>query len=254
MKRNVRKAPAARRAGKRPLQKRAEPQRTTRLPRAERERQIVQEAIKFFAEVGFAGDTRELAKRLQVTHPLLFRYFPSKDALIERVYQEVYIGRWNPYWELIIADRSLPIRTRMVQFYKLYAKTILAYEWVRLFMFSGLKGADMNRRWFALVGERIVVPLCREIRAAYGLPDPEQVPLAQTELELVWGVNSRVFYFGVRKYVYGMQVPSDLDALIEAEVDTFFDGFVGTLKRSVPALSGVPARNRRSRGLTAAAR
>jgi len=70
----------------------------------------------------------------------------------------------------------------------------------------------------------------------------------------VWGVNSRVFYFGVRKYVYGMQVPSDLDALIEAEVDTFFDGFVGTLKRSMPALSSAPARNRRSRGLTAAAR
>jgi AcrR family transcriptional regulator len=255
MKRNVRKAPEARRVGKRPLQKRAEPQRTTRLPRAERERHIVHEAIKFFAEVGFGGDTRELAKRLNVTHPLLFRYFPSKDALIERVYQEVYIGRWNPYWELIIADRSLPIRTRMVQFYKLYAKTILAYEWVRLFMFSGLKGADMNRRWFALVGERIVVPLCREIRAAYGLPGPEQVPLTQTELELVWGVNSRVFYFGVRKYVYGMQVPSDLDALIEAEVDIFFDGFVGTLKRSIPALSGAPARtsrNRRSRSLAAA--
>jgi len=43
-------------------------------------------------------------------------------------------------------------------------------------------------------------------------------------MELVWGVNSRVFYFGVRKYVYGMPVPADLDALIEAEVDTFFDG------------------------------
>ena len=255
MKRNVRKAPAARRAGKRPLQKRAEPQRTTRLPRAERERQIVQEAIKFFAEVGFAGDTRELAKRLKVTHPLLFRYFPSKDALIERVYQEVYIGRWNPYWELIIADRSLPIRTRMMQFYKLYAKTILAYEWVRLFMFSGLKGADMNRRWFALVGERIVAPICHEIRAAYALPDPSRVPLSEAELELVWGVNSRVFYFGVRKYVYGMQVPSDLDALIEAEVNTFFDGVVSTLKRAIPALADSaarPARTRRARGLAAA--
>ncbi len=253
-KRSVRSASRARRNGRKPRKNEA-PQRAVRLPRAERERHIVQEAIKFFAEVGFGGDTRELAKRLNVTHPLLFRYFPSKDALIERVYQEVYVGRWNPYWEVIIADRSLPIRARMAQFYKLYARTILAYEWVRLFMFSGLKGADMNRRWFALVGERIVKPLCREIRAAHGLPDPQQVPLTEAELELVWGVNSRVFYFGVRKYVYGMQVPSDLDALIEAEVDTFFDGIVSTLKRAVPALAlGSPrtVRARRSRSLATA--
>jgi AcrR family transcriptional regulator len=244
---------APHRSTQRPLPKGRQPQRATRLPRAERERHIVQEAIRFFAEVGFGGDTRELAKRLHVTHPLLFRYFPSKDALIERVYQEVYIGRWNPYWELIIADRSLPIRARMAQFYKLYAKTILAYEWVRLFMFSGLKGADMNRRWFALVGSRIVAPLCREIRAEHGLPDAEQVPLTEKELELVWGVNSRVFYFGVRKYVYGMQVPSDLDALIEAEVDTFFDGFLSTLKRAVPELVAArSARTRRARGVAAA--
>jgi AcrR family transcriptional regulator len=253
MKRNTRGHPPAHRTEAGKTRKNKAPPRAARLPRAERERHIIDEAIKFFAEVGFGGDTRELAKRLHVTHPLLFRYFPSKDALIERVYQEVYIGRWNPYWELIIADRSLPIRTRMVQFYRLYAKTILAYEWVRLFMFSGLKGADMNRRWFALVGERIVVPLCREIRAAYGLPEPSEVPLAEAELELVWGVNSRVFYFGVRKYVYGMQVPSDVDALIEAEVDTFFDGVVGTLKRVVPALAQPrTVRSRRTRGLAAA--
>jgi AcrR family transcriptional regulator len=240
--RGPRRPPGIRAGTRKPVKPAARAPRATRLPRAERERHIVQEAIKFFAEVGFGGDTRELAKRLKVTHPLLFRYFPSKEALIERVYQEVYIGRWNPYWELIIGDRSLPIRTRMVQFYKLYAKTILAYEWVRLFMFSGLKGADMNRRWFALVGERIVAPICREIRAAYGLPDTRQVPLAETELELVWGVNSRVFYFGVRKYVYGMPVPSDLDALIVAEVNTFFDGIVSTLKRAVPELGNPPAK------------
>ena len=230
------------------------PARSQRLPREERERHIVQEAIRFFAEAGFGGDTRELAKRLNVTHPLLFRYFPSKEALIERVYQEVYIGRWNPYWELIIEDRSIPIRARMGQFYKLYAKTILAYEWVRLFMFFGLKGADINRRWFALVTERIVVPICREIRAAYGLPDLVQAPLSQTELELVWGVNSRVFYFGVRKYVYGMPVPEDLDGLIEAEVNTFFDGIGSTLQKLFPraptSIATAARATKRSKALT----
>ena len=205
------------------------PVRNQRLPRAERERHILEEAVRFFAEVGFGGDTRELAKRAQVTHALLFRYFPSKDALIERVYREVYLGRWNPYWELLIEDRSIPLRERMVEFYKLYAQTILSYEWVRLFMFVGLKGADMNRRLFA-AGDRA------DRRAdlpgdpdSYGLPDFDHVPPVPAEIELVWGVNSRVFYFGVRKYIYGMPVPENLDALIEAEVHTFFDGIGKTL-------------------------
>jgi hypothetical protein len=87
------------------------------------------------------------------------------------------------------------------------------------------------------------------------LPDANRVPLSEKELELVWGVNARVFYFGVRKYVYGMQVPADLDALIEAEVDTFFDGFVPTLQRAVPVLNAArvgSSRMKRARGLAAA--
>ena len=204
-----------------------------RLPRAERERHIVDEAVRFFAEVGFGGDTRELAKRAHVTHALLFRYFPSKEALIERVYQEVYLGRWNPQWEQLIEDRRLPLRERLERFYLLYAQTILSYEFVRLLMFSGLRGASMTRRWFARVGERIVKPICRELRLAHGLADEDRVPLTQTEVELVWGLNSRVFYFGVRKFIYGMPVPRNLQQLIGAEVHTFFDGVGPTLQEIV---------------------
>jgi AcrR family transcriptional regulator len=70
-----------------------------RLPRNEREQMIVQEAIRFFAEVGFEGQTRELARRLGITQPLIFRYFPTKDDLIERVYQEVYLPGGRSCWK-----------------------------------------------------------------------------------------------------------------------------------------------------------
>ena len=52
----------------------------TRLSRAERERQIIQAAIRFFAEVGFAGRTRELAERAGITQPLLYRYFVLRSG------------------------------------------------------------------------------------------------------------------------------------------------------------------------------
>jgi hypothetical protein len=35
--------------------------------------------------------TRDLARRLGVTQPLLYRYFPSKDDLIKEVYRTVYL-------------------------------------------------------------------------------------------------------------------------------------------------------------------
>ena len=47
-----------------------------------RRQQILEAAISYFAEAGFAGQTRELSKRIGVTQSLLYRYYPSKQDLI----------------------------------------------------------------------------------------------------------------------------------------------------------------------------
>src|SRR5258708_13603661 len=62
------------------------PKRRRRLEPEDREREIVDGAVAFFAEVGFDGGLRDLAKRLGITHQNLFRYFPTKEPLIEPVY------------------------------------------------------------------------------------------------------------------------------------------------------------------------
>ena len=99
---------------------------TRRLALEVRERQIVLKAVDHFATHGFSGSTRELARQLGVTQPLLYRYFPSKEALIDRVYEEVY--QWDTGWEKLIKDRSVPIQERMVRFYSSYAVVILRRE------------------------------------------------------------------------------------------------------------------------------
>ena len=73
---------------------------------ADREQAILDEAVRFFAERGFEGQTRELAKRMGISHPAIYRHFPSKEALIERVYEHVYLSRWNPGWGPLMPDRS----------------------------------------------------------------------------------------------------------------------------------------------------
>jgi AcrR family transcriptional regulator len=66
-------------------------QAATRAPKAparrrmgfvERERQILDAAIEFFAEHGFVGPLRDLAKRIGVTHALLYHYVDADDDLI----------------------------------------------------------------------------------------------------------------------------------------------------------------------------
>jgi AcrR family transcriptional regulator len=203
-----------------------------RLKREDRDREIAQAAVTFFAEVGFDGDTRELARRMGVTQSLIFRYFPSKAALIERVYQEVYVGRWNSYWESIIADRNIPLQTRLLRFYKDYARVALTYDWVRIFMFSGLRGENINTRYLEFLRSRVLEPIAKELRVELGLPSVEEVPLTEEEIELIWGINARVFYLGQRLWIFNAPLKLDIDQIIEQTITSYLAG----AKLTIPAL------------------
>lgn len=208
--------------------------RSLRMKAEDRERLIVRGAVEYFADVGFGGDTRELANRLGITHSLLFKYFASKEALIERVYQEVFVSRWNPYWEIMIEDRSIPFQQRLLNFYKDYARSILDREWVRIFMFAGLKGSTINQRFLRMIQERALVPLCRELRYELKLPGADEVPISDFEVELFVGNNSRLVYMGLRKWVYGMELPLDkIDSIIEATLEIFLVGVKPVLREHV---------------------
>src|SRR5512135_2474713 len=92
-----------------------------RMAPQDRERLILDNAIRFFAERGLCGETRELARRLGVTQSLIYRYFPSKDVLIGRVYEKWFVEYWNPAWADWIRDRSKSLEDRLLAFYRDYA-------------------------------------------------------------------------------------------------------------------------------------
>ncbi|MGU7815479.1 TetR/AcrR family transcriptional regulator [Burkholderia sp. AW49-1] len=211
-----------------------------RLAPEARERQIVEKAIEHFATHGFSGSTRELARQIGVTQPLLYRYFPSKEALIDRVYDEVYT--WSPDWEKMIADRTVPLQERLVAFYRAYAQTILRREWIRTFIFAGLSREGFNTRYLSRLRERVFLPVLRELRHEYDIATPATEAQRNAEIELVWSLHASIFYFGVRKWVYGLPVPDDLDTEIERLVDAFLHGTPATLKQLA---SGASARRRR---------
>lgn len=213
--------------------------RRRRLAPDERERLIAQAAVHFFAEQGFEGQTRELARRLGIAQPLLYRYFPSKHALIERVYREVFVDPWREEWFAALADRGRPLKERLIYFYREYARTAVGYERVRLFILAGLKGGlDLNARFFKMLRERVFVAVVREVREANGLPPLDRVPMSETEAELVWMLHAAIFYIGIRHWIYGLPVPENIDPVIEAMIVTFLEGIpkeMATLTGAQPA-------------------
>lgn len=175
-----------------------------RLPTAERERQIVAGAIRFFSDRGLEGQLRDLAKNIGTTHALLYHYFPTKQALIDRVYTELFEGLWRPEWERILDDPKLDASTKFNRFYSDYAKAVFDRDFVRILVFSGLSDHCIPDRFFELLRNRLFPRLIRETRRHCGVTTRAK-PSAR-ELELLMGLHGGIFYIGLRRWVYEQAV------------------------------------------------
>lgn len=200
-----------------------------RLPPEEREEQIVRMAIEHFTRNGFSGSTRELAKQIGVTQPLLYRYFENKEALIDRVYNEVF--QWRREWERQIADRSVPLVERLPAFYVDYASVILREEWIRIFIFAGLTREGINNKYLSKLRNRVFLPVLAEVRVEFGIGEPRNAAELEAEIEMIWSLHASIFYLGLRRWVYGLKVPADIDAAVRQQVDMFLNGAPAAMRK-----------------------
>jgi AcrR family transcriptional regulator len=194
-----------------------------RLSPDDRRKEFVAKATEFFSDEGFGGGTRALARRLGVTQPLLYRYFPSKDDLIKEVYRTVYLEPLETGWEKLLADRSRPLRDRLLEFYTAYTDAIFTRKWLRIYLYAGLKGLDINRWYVGMVRDKILARIIRECRHQAGLAVQSKPTAA--EVELAWVLHGGIFYYGVRKYIYESPVLEDKEKVIGDALDVFLAGF-----------------------------
>lgn len=188
-------------------------QRRSRLRRDDRERMILEEAIGFFCEHGLEGQTRALADRLNITQPLIYRYFPDKDALLNRVFEELMARRWKPEWPRLLGDRSRPFEDRLSQFVVEYGKALCQDSWMRLIVSAGMKDCDFDKRFLDQVRSDVVLPLCAEARAAFNLPSAEEAPYSPAELEAAWSIHARLFFLALREWLHRAEAAQSVDAL-----------------------------------------
>lgn len=173
--------------------------------------------MRYFAEVGFDGTTRDLAARAGVTQPLLYKYFPSKAALMEAVFEHVYLERLAPEWPTRLGNRARPLKDRLIEFYTAYTGAIFTYEWMRIFMFAGLAGEPLNRRYLEHLRDLLLKSVLGEMQ--------ERARGRKPDMEDIWNLHGSIVYLGIRKFIYQLPVPDDIAPLIERAIDRFLAGF-----------------------------
>jgi AcrR family transcriptional regulator len=175
-----------------------------RLSPLDRERQIVAGAIDFFSRRGLDAQIRDLAKEVGIAHTLLYHYFPTKQALIDRVYEELFVGRWDPNWEVLL-DSPLALEEKLCSLYESYLSVILTPEWIRIIVGSGLSDGAIPQRYFQLMQERFFPRVVRETRKAFG--NRSRAKAGVREQALLMGLHGGLIYsLGIWPHVYGQKI------------------------------------------------
>lgn len=203
-----------------------------RLPPAEREQQILTTAMRFVAEHGFHADTQELARRAGISHGLLFRYFGTKETMVERVYEANFISRWHQEWEDLLKDRSLALETRLSTFYKSYLAEIDGYEWIRISLYAGLNGHDLTTRYIQTLIERVLTVIAEEV---CHVKNVEIDTNRDIYLELAWHIHSSIIYLLIRRYVFEVKTVSDNASIVDTIVRNFVYGLGAPTPESNPS-------------------
>lgn len=198
-----------------------------RMSPEEREEMILKGAVHFFAKHGLEARTRDLSKALNVSQPLIYRYFGSKEELMERVYQYNFLSRWREEWITVLSDRSVPLGDRLKAFYRSYIDAIDSFDWIRLTLFSGLAGKDLTKRYIETNVNQLLCVIASESQQEVVPGAPAIYTIDQLDdlgHEQVWHLHSTVVYYLMRKHVYKTRIVADYETLIDAAVDSYLKG------------------------------
>ncbi len=197
---------------------------STRLSRADRRKAIVQTAAQLFAEVGFrGGTTRELAKRVGVSEPVLYEHFATKREL----YTAIMDDATHTNFELARRDLEERAATNDPEaFFTHLANAIADHQaanpnYLRLILFSALEKHELAELCFeshAIVIHQIVTDFIKRQTAAgaFRLVDPALAARSFMGMVMHYVIFDQHFGFKL--------VRSSKKRAIETMVDIFLRG------------------------------
>jgi AcrR family transcriptional regulator len=187
------------------------------LPQA-REKMILAAALEYFGSRGGDGNLRDFARHARVSSGLIHRYFGSKQMLMERVCDEIFISQWDEAQYERLTDAAVPFRSRLTAFYLWFFDVIDNHTWIR----AGLNG-ELAQPFYEHFIVRILDAVARGIREHKGEEDDGR-PVSAVEREAAWHLHSSFVYYMIRKHVHRRSVAADREAVLGLIIDLFFDG------------------------------
>jgi len=195
-----------------------------RLPYEERRAQILLHAAEFFSEYGLTGQTRSLAAACGVSQRLLYRFFPSKAALLREVYKETIIGPFKAVWLAQLTDRSMSVEERLNHFYHDYLRTILTRRWLRLFLYASLAESEMAPDYIAAIIKDLMETIARETAQEKDVTLPDDPALLH---EIGWTLHGAVSHFAIRRHLYKASREVSEGRVLAVQIAAFVHGFRG---------------------------
>lgn len=197
-----------------------------RLRHDDRKNLIREGATRYFAEFGYDLSTPELARRIGIAQSLLYRYYASKQHLIEDVHRSISL-RPEDYDRFIAAlqDRHFPLRDRLRDFYVAFANAHWGYERTRLIMWANLLQPELNEPYMRLLYDRIHPCIAGELIAEAGISEPG-AKLRDLALELVTVMHGTMFHTaGMRRWILDPpRFDGDIAAAIGLQIDLVLPG------------------------------
>ncbi|MGZ3358674.1 MAG: TetR/AcrR family transcriptional regulator [Xanthobacteraceae bacterium] len=193
-----------------------------RMAPAERKAMILARAIDFFAEYGLTAQTRALAAACGVAQRLLYRYFPSKAALLDEVYHEAIVSPFKAVWLVQLKDRTRPIEARLVDFYRSYYSSVLTRKWLRLFLYASLAEAKMAPDYNDAIVHELLETIVAETAHALKVGLPGDRVLLH---EMGYALHGAVSHFAIRRHVYGASQQILEERVVALHVRLFVTGF-----------------------------
>lgn len=193
-----------------------------RMAPADRKAMILSRATEFFAEYGLTAQTRALAVACGVAQRLLYRYFPSKAALLEQVYQEAIVAPFKAVWLVQLKDRTRPFEQRLSEFYRNYYAAVLTRKWLRLFLYASLAEVRMAPDYIATIIMEMLETIVAEAA------NDQQVELPRDRIlvhEIGWVLHGTVSHFAIRRHLYAASQRISEDRVLSLHIRMFLSGF-----------------------------
>lgn len=190
---------------------------------------ILERAIEFFAEYGLTAQTRALAEACGVAQRLLYRYFPSKAALVSEVYRQGILSPFRSVWLVQLKDRTRPFEERLTTFYKEYYAGVLTRRWLRLFMYASLAEARMAPDYIQAIIMEMLETIVAEAAADRNVELPRNRALLH---EIGWVLHGAVSHFAIRRHLYEASRSLPPEHVLALHVRAFLDSFPAVVEQA----------------------